>query len=195
MPDSHTTKKEFAHALKQLLREKPFSAIHVGDICNFCGKNRKSFYYHFKDKYDLSCWIFQSEMIAALRPHGENYNDGWDIFTDICRYFYDNRAFYRKILKVGGQNSFRDYFGETLGDYLRDALSAIPMKNTDPDFCAEFCADALLVSVDRWLNSPSPLPPETYVAHVRGCVGLLGAAGRDTDEASHTDRLPMEKAE
>lgn len=195
MPESNTTKKEFACALKQLLREKPFSAIHVGDICTLCQKNRKSFYYHFKDKYDLSCWIFQSELIATLRPHGENYEDGWDIFADICRYFYDNRTFYRKIMKVDGQNSFRDYFGETIGDYLRITLTDIPMKDADPDFCATFCADALLASVEQWLNASSPLPPEKYVAKVRECVDTLGVIRRNTPNRSHTDRLSTEKTE
>ena len=45
-------------ALKGLMAEMPFEKINVSQICERCGMNRKSFYYHFKDKYDLVNWIF-----------------------------------------------------------------------------------------------------------------------------------------
>lgn len=57
MADSNITKRALAAALKELMEQKPFSKINVADICEKCGMNRKSFYYHFKDKYDLVNWI------------------------------------------------------------------------------------------------------------------------------------------
>ena len=53
MADSNITKKALASALKELMETVPFSKISIGDICEKCDMNRKSFYYHFKDKYDL----------------------------------------------------------------------------------------------------------------------------------------------
>ena len=53
MPDSNITKKALAMAMKELMEQIPFSKISVSDICEKCGMNRKSFYYQFKDKYDL----------------------------------------------------------------------------------------------------------------------------------------------
>ena len=53
MPDSNITKKALAMAMKELMEQIPFSKISVSDICEKCGMNRKSFYYHFKDIYDL----------------------------------------------------------------------------------------------------------------------------------------------
>ena len=50
MADSNITKNALAASLKNLMREKPFEKISVSDICEACGMNRKSFYYHFKDK-------------------------------------------------------------------------------------------------------------------------------------------------
>ena len=54
MSESKSTKKAFSRALKELMAEASFSKISVADICRKCNKNRKSFYYHFKDKYDLA---------------------------------------------------------------------------------------------------------------------------------------------
>ena len=62
MADSNITKNALAVSMKKLMEKKPFSKISVGDICEDCGMNRKSFYYHFKDKYDLVNWIFDTEI-------------------------------------------------------------------------------------------------------------------------------------
>jgi len=49
LADSTLTKKALASALKELMQEVPFEKINVGQICEKCDMNRKSFYYHFKD--------------------------------------------------------------------------------------------------------------------------------------------------
>ena len=58
MADSNIAKNALAASMKKLMSKNPFSKISVGDICEDCGMNRKSFYYHFRDKYDLVNWIF-----------------------------------------------------------------------------------------------------------------------------------------
>ncbi|MGM9640637.1 MAG: TetR/AcrR family transcriptional regulator, partial [Faecousia sp.] len=35
--------------MKDLMNREPFAKISVGDICQACQMNRKSFYYHFRD--------------------------------------------------------------------------------------------------------------------------------------------------
>ena len=68
MADSNTTKRMLAQTLKQQMAHMPFSKIRVSEICAACGVSRKSFYYHFRDKYDLVDWIFRSEFISKVRP-------------------------------------------------------------------------------------------------------------------------------
>ncbi len=50
MTDSNITKKALAAALKDLMKTTSFEKISIQDICEKCHMNRKSFYYHFKDK-------------------------------------------------------------------------------------------------------------------------------------------------
>ena len=61
MADSNITKSALASALKELMETTPFAKITVSDICAKCNMNRKSFYYHFKDKFDLVNWIYDVE--------------------------------------------------------------------------------------------------------------------------------------
>ena len=110
MPDSNTTKKALAQSLKELMGQQPFSKISVADICESCGMSRKSFYYHFKDKYDLVHWIFKVEFIQSIQ--GVEQESSWDLFRALCFYFYQEKDFYCCAIQIEGQNSFREYFQE-----------------------------------------------------------------------------------
>ena len=66
-----STKAALAAAMRDMLAETAFSRISISALCQRCGVNRKSFYYHFRDKYDLVCWIFQWEYLENATA--ENY--------------------------------------------------------------------------------------------------------------------------
>lgn len=50
---SQTTKRALSLSLKHLLDAKPLDKVTVSDLTEDCGVNRQTFYYHFKDIYDL----------------------------------------------------------------------------------------------------------------------------------------------
>lgn len=86
--------------MKKLMRQRPFEKISVSDICNDCGINRKSFYYHFRDKYDLVNWIFYVGFVGGMDV--VNYENVWDLLSDILDYFYSEREFYYAALQIEG---------------------------------------------------------------------------------------------
>ena len=52
----NTTKIALEDSLKRLLLRKPLDKITITDITTDCGISRMTFYYHFKDIYDLVEW-------------------------------------------------------------------------------------------------------------------------------------------
>lgn len=52
----NTTKKALEASLKKLLADKTLDKITINDLTTDCGISRMSFYYHFKDIYDLVEW-------------------------------------------------------------------------------------------------------------------------------------------
>ena len=75
-------KRALAIALKELMREKPLVKISIADIVGRCGMNRQSFYYHFRDKYDLVNWIFYTELITELKRSEMQANGrSWAIYS------------------------------------------------------------------------------------------------------------------
>ncbi len=161
MGDSRQTKRALADAMKRLMEQTPFSKISVGDICQACQMNRKSFYYHFRDKYDLVNWIFQSEFLSAVP--WDQYDSPQPIIRALCFYFYENRAFYRNALTIEGQNSFQDYFRSIMAPNLQAvAEDQFGTDSPDADFFIHFCADALLAAIIRWLSSKNCMEPEKF---------------------------------
>lgn len=60
------TKKIFAHSLRELLKENNIDNIQVKEICAHCNLSKKTFYYHFQDKYDLAFYLYNSLLTDVL---------------------------------------------------------------------------------------------------------------------------------
>lgn len=180
MPDANITKRALAVAMKSLMQDQPFAKISIGDICAACGMNRKSFYYHFRDKYDLVNWIYYTEFVETVRE--KNYDDSWSFIYDMCKYFYDNRTFYVGALNVTGQDSFQEYFSQIFLPIIQDTVEEIFIDSEDQRFYAVFFTDAFLLSIKRWLNENS-MPPERFVSLLR--TGIAGTARRAERQMAH----------
>lgn len=181
MPDSGITKNALSAALKALMCEKPLAKISVGDICVRCGMNRKSFYYHFKDKYDLVNWIFYTEFFDLMQKSlPAAHDNGWSALLCLCQYFSDHKDFYRNALSVQGQNSFYEYFGDALAGIIRPEISASVAEPEHSDFYTRLFTDAFRCVILRWLTEGVKIPPEEFVRLLRNAI--LGLSHRVLNE-------------
>lgn len=172
MQEHSATKSALAQALKAQMERRAFSKISVADLCDSCGMSRKSFYYHFRDKYDLIHWIFQVEFVEGIQS-GEPLGS-WEMFERLCNYFYQERNFYRRAIQIQGQNSFRDSFCDAIAPAIEEMASDWMQDQRDKRFYTTFFGDAILTSVLRWLSSPQPEPPEAYLEHIHHVL-VVGA--------------------
>lgn len=156
MADSNSTKSALADAMKKLMVCKSFAKISISDLCEECGLNRKSFYYHFKDKYDLVNWIFYVDFLTNMG--GKNFENEWDVLVAVCNIFYQNKAFYQSALRIEGQNSFKDYFYEMLEPVMAFFVQDLFQVQNQKLFVTFFC-DAFLTAVLRWFSMESELEP------------------------------------
>ncbi len=198
MADANITKQALATSLRELMEELPFDKINVVQICERCGMSRKSFYYHFKDKYDLVNWIFDTEFIALASASlsSDSYQEQWKLIEESCRSFYKNRSFYRKALQIKGQNSFSDHYTEYFEPVLRSYLSHLLGEEQVDEFAVNFFADAMLCSVKRWLLAKNCMPPEEFVSKSkrliqRGVIAIYQELSQETEETSfHKKEIP-----
>ncbi len=170
MPDSSLTKRALAQAIKELMNEKPLVKISIADIVERCQMNRQSFYYHFRDKYDLVNWIFYTELITELQ-NASNVNE-YEELENICQYLHKNRSFYINALKFTGQNSFYEYFGEVIYQLLKAAFTESFGNSDQSDFNAMFYADALRACICRWLTNGAKMKPDELVGKIRNALAI-----------------------
>lgn len=81
---SYQTKMELVKALKEEMKKKSFSKITVSDLVSDCNMNRKTFYYHFDNIYDLLRWMFEQEAIEIVKKFDflVDYNEAINFVLD-----------------------------------------------------------------------------------------------------------------
>ena len=75
---SYRTKRRLADALKRAMEKKSFECITVTSLLEECDITRSTFYYHFKDIYDLMIWMFDQEAVTLMEysRDAETWSDG-----------------------------------------------------------------------------------------------------------------------
>lgn len=188
MADSNITKNALAVSMKKLMEKKPFSKISVGDICEDCGMNRKSFYYHFRDKYDLVNWIFYVDFIE--RMDWSSCLNEWDMLEALCSHFYRERLFYQNALQVEGQNSFREYFCGMLRPVLMLLTQNLVEEGRKKEFYIAFLCEGVLGELVYWLREGSKITPEEFVEDLHD-ISLGLARKIIAEEAGAQNEIPL----
>lgn len=118
------TKKALADSLKDLLRTRPLSKVTIADITEGCGINRMTFYYHFRDIYDLVEWICREECSAALGGplDRETWQEG---FCRLCRHVLEERSFFTAVYHSIGREQAENYLYRVTYSILRSAVDEL----------------------------------------------------------------------
>ena len=160
-------------ALIDLIEEKGFDAVTVGDIAERAMVNRATFYRHYQDKYALVTGIFEEAVNQIFREIGplpenlegllssesefdakavQSYIDSqvaaWSAFFEhIARHV----RLYRAMLGKRGSSWFavqmRDYFAQAIRSRAR-TLSASGLRTTNDPNAAP--AEFVIISLAHW---------------------------------------------
>ena len=101
------TKQLFADKIMQLAKNKPIKDIQIKELCVLCGVERTTFYYHFRDKYDLVAWIFKQNYIEEA-SRAETINDE-RMIREMFRRLSMQKEFFLNALQDSSQNNLREY--------------------------------------------------------------------------------------
>ncbi len=166
MAEAVVTKKAISEAFRTLITEMPLSKISIGDICERCELNRKSFYYHYKDKYDLANSCFDTDFpYLTIAPDSI---DSENILFLLCNYLYKNRIQYKRLFENEGQNSFYDHLRANLRIYFQYRLS------DKSNFSATFWSDAVSFSIKEWICAKKPAHYDDFYSQLISCIRIDG---------------------
>ena len=156
MADSNSTKSALADAMKKLMVCKSFAKISISDLCEECGLNRKSFYYHFKDIYDLLEWVYTNEATKALGEK-KTYETWQQGFKQIFQYIVNNKEFVLTTFNSVSREYLERYlYNEVyllLIGVVEEKAKGIPVREKDKSFIADFYKYAFVGIVLDWIKS------------------------------------------
>lgn len=173
MSKSNITEHVIATALKELMENTPFTEISVNSIVERSGINRKTFYYHFKDKYDLVNWIFNTEIVPAICNYFtlENWPQG---SLKLCYYLQDDKTFYTNALNASGQNSFSeclyDFIYKQIENLCLAACGNRTINKADLDFMVDFLTNAFFGVLITWVKNNMQESPEIIAQRLKYLV-------------------------
>lgn len=121
---SEITKRAFASSLKKMLAKKPLEKIRIIDITEYCGVNRQTFYYHFKDIYDLLEWIFANEVVKKIEK--ETTIKNWqENFKYVLDYMLENKKFIIKTYNSLSRKTLLDFLFKQYNTIFIDIINDV----------------------------------------------------------------------
>ena len=99
------TKLWIAEKMKNLMKKKPIDKIRITEICRAAEIERSTFYYHFKDKYELVAWIFFQ---SAERTNILDRHDA----AEAMKQMKNDLLFYKRAYEDTSQNALWQYMLE-----------------------------------------------------------------------------------
>ena len=163
---SQITKRALEDSLKKLLLQKPLSKITISDIANDCGINRMTFYYHFKDIYDLIEWICVEETARAI--NGKKTYETWQQgFLQTFQMVLENKPFISNVYHSISREKIEDYFYAITYDLLigviEEKATGMKVSEADKKFIANFYNFAFVGLLIDWIKKDMKEDPQLII--------------------------------
>lgn len=152
---SNTTKLALEASLKKLLLHKPIDKITINDLTSDCGVSRMSFYYHFKDIYDLVEWACVEDGKRALQDK-KTYDTWREGLQQIFEAVLENKPFILNVYNAVSRKKIENYLNRlTYGlieSVVEEKCAGIDLAKEDKAFIAEFYKYSFVGIMLDWID-------------------------------------------
>ena len=163
---SQVTKRALEQSLKNLLLKKPLTKITVGDITEDCGINRMTFYYHFKDIYDLVEWSCLEDAKRAL-DEKKTYDTWQQGFLQIFKAVQENKPFILNVYRCVHREQLEKYLqplvDQLLLNVINEEAAGITVRDEDKQFIAQVYSYILIGLMLDWIKDDMREDPQQIV--------------------------------
>ncbi len=190
------THKFLQEAMIELITEKGFEAITVGDIAERAMINRATFYRHYQDKYDLVAKIFEetaNHLVENMKPlHKDTRQSATEnppeIWIQLFEHVAENARLYRAMLGKNGSSWFaarmREHTIKLMLERARQYEQQVePRQQIEPAMPQELpgmqLSHVLIGTIVWWLESEKSYTPRQmatwfYRFAFHGYISALG---------------------
>lgn len=166
---SQITKKAIEASLKNLLLKKPFDKITINDIAEDCGISRMTFYYHFKDIYDLVEWACEEDAKKILEGK-DDYKTWTQGFLNLFEEVLKNKPFILNVYRSVGREQVENYLYKIVYDLflnvVEEKAQGMTVRDEDKEFIADFYKYAFVGLMLDWVKNGMKEDPHKIVKKV-----------------------------
>ena len=170
---ANTTKLALEAALKKELLTKSLDKITINELAEDCGISRMTFYYHFKDIYDLVEWICLEESRRALEDK-KTYDTWQQGFLQILEAVRDNKPFILNVYHSVSREQIEMYLYKLTYDLLINVVEeksqGMSIRPEDKQFIADFYKYAFVGLTLDWVRHDMKEDPQVMIDHLTKLV-------------------------
>ncbi len=163
---SQITKRALEQSLKKLLLKKPLTKITIQDITEDCGINRMTFYYHFKNIYDLVEWVCLEDARRALENRCD-YDSWTQGLLQIFASVRENRAFVMNVYQCVHQEQLEKYLKPQVDSLVIEIINGESGSKTlheeDKEFIARIYSHVFIGVMLDWIKEDMRSDPKQIV--------------------------------
>lgn len=152
---SQITKRALEQSLKNLLLKKPLTKITINDIAEDCGINRMTFYYHFKDIYDLVEWCCIEDARKAL-DEKRTYDTWQQGFIQLFEAVRENKPFIMNVYHCVDREQVEKYVNPLVDDLLMGVIeersAGMSVREEDMQFIAKVYSYSFVGLMLDWIR-------------------------------------------
>lgn len=177
---SQVTKRALEQSLKNLLLKKPLTKITINDIAEECGINRMTFYYHFKDIYDLVEWSCLEDAKRAL-DEKKTYDTWQQGLLQIFEAVQENKPFilnvYRCVYREQVEKYLQPLVDHLLLDVINEESGGMTVREEDKQFIAQVYSYIFIGLMLDWIKDDMREEPQKIVEKLARLIrGSMEAA-------------------
>lgn len=181
------TQKLLRESLIELIEERGFDSLTVGEITARALVSRAAFYRNYQDKYDLVEQIFNEAMQALLTSIADlETAHSPQIWVRFLEHIGEYDRLYRALLGRKGSPWFVFKMRASLVGLIKE-YGQIPHRmptsvpymypDSDSELIPDLIAAMIVEAITWWLEKGKPYPPKELAER---CVLLVGAIFRET---------------
>jgi AcrR family transcriptional regulator len=175
------TQKLLREALVELIEERGFDALTIGELTSRAMVSRAAFYRNYQDKYDLVDQIFAEAMQALLAAVGDlGREHPAEIWVTFFEHIAEYERLYRALLGKQGSPWFVRKMRLALAGLVDERgqlphgsnASDRPVHSFSDTFVPDLVSAMFVEAITWWLEQGRPYPPRAIATR----TALLAAA-------------------
>ena len=151
---SKFTKQAIRNACLELLEEKPFDKVTVKDIVMRCELNRNTFYYYYRDIYDVLEDIFREDREQLRARHTEE-RTFYEAYLSAARIILQYKSAVLHLARSRHQDILMNYLVNVIRDFVRPFVEQraehAALEEMDIQYIVSFYSCAMVDYTRHWI--------------------------------------------